>query len=548
MTTKMEHLTEPLIECKSDKALLQDDGTLPSISEPTSENNSLEDDQLHEERVSSFIDVGNHDIPRATTYTLTAPITLRNGKRRGLTVPATGAPPELGANFMQGSPRSSYSSTRECKKQSVIVAGDDHFILEEPNPDSFQTTDKNYIDGRHSTGLGVSQFVNVHYVRGDSTGDTSTSLALEICRKTVLRPYFIYMKMGYNERIKISSNCSFIYASCKDVIVTSLIIPDLVVLAAYIVGFFIFRYVFPENLANLTETVFLGYTANHGAFSQKRLVYSLRVIIVIGVVWQVYAVGLNVTRLFSLELLKRHTYIDVIDDYSKDELIQLYDTCNGYPPPENNALRYVLVIVSIVSFIITDFFYLATVIHYALECQLIMFLMRGTADRIRSRCWAVDLAIKEIKVSQDFLKVLNGHLSYMVSLVLFVFIGLWLEAARALYQLDSGETFVVVITVLNLIQWSVLIALPVVQALRLTVTGNEIETLGQELRTRPFVYSDAAQLDLDSLVMYTSNLNMSAKLVNVPMRSCVVLPAVFFGVILWRQLTAGDQLALGRWF
>ena len=101
-------------------------------------------------------------------------------------------------------------------------------------------------------------------------------------------------------------------------------------------------------------------------------------------------------------------------------------------------------------------------------------------------------------------------------------------AARALYQLDSDETFLVMITVLNLVQWSVLIALPVVQvcmssslimvfytcgygvqAVRLTVTGNEVETLGQELRTRPFVYSDAAQLDLDSLVMYTSNLNMS---------------------------------------
>jgi len=46
-----------------------------------------------------------------------------------------------------------------------------------------------------------------------------------------------------------------VYASCKDVIVTSLVIPDLVILAAYIVGFIIFRYVFPENLANLTETV-----------------------------------------------------------------------------------------------------------------------------------------------------------------------------------------------------------------------------------------------------------------------------------------------------
>ena len=47
------------------------------------------------------------------------------------------------------------------------------------------------------------------------------------------------------------------------------------------------------------------------------------------------------------------------------------------------------------------------------------------------------------------------------------------------------------------------------QGVRLTVAGNELETLGQELRTRPFVYQDAPQLDLDSLVMYTSNLNMN---------------------------------------
>jgi len=46
---------------------------------------------------------------------------------------------------------------------------------------------------------------------------------------------------------------------------------------------------------------------------------------------------------------------------------------------------------------------------------------------------------------------------------------------------------------------------------RLTVAGNELETLGQELRTRPFVYRDVPQLDLDSLVMYTSNLNMNVR-------------------------------------
>jgi len=56
--------------------------------------------------------------------------------------------------------------------------------------------------------------------------------------------------------------------------------------------------------------------------------YIFRVIIGIGVVWQIYAVALNVTRPFSLELLKRHTYIDVIDGYSKEDLMELYNTCS----------------------------------------------------------------------------------------------------------------------------------------------------------------------------------------------------------------------------
>jgi len=53
-----------------------------------------------------------------------------------------------------------------------------------------------------------------------------------------------------------------------------------------------------------------------------------RVIIGIGVVWQVYAIVLNVTRPFSLELLKRHTYIDVIDNYSKEDLMDQYGNCS----------------------------------------------------------------------------------------------------------------------------------------------------------------------------------------------------------------------------
>ena len=49
---------------------------------------------------------------------------------------------------------------------------------------------------------------------------------------------------------------------------------------------------------------------------------------VIGMVWQVYAIGLNMTRMFSLELFTRHTYVDVTSNYTEHELIEFYDNSN----------------------------------------------------------------------------------------------------------------------------------------------------------------------------------------------------------------------------
>jgi len=68
----------------------------------------------------------------------------------------------------------------------------------------------------------------------------------------------------------------------------------------------------------------------------------------------------------------------------------------------------------------------------------------------------------------------------VVSLLPFVLAGLWLEgmpypcilcplsvkyilAARSLYQLDSEYQFAVVVTSLNVIQWGIVIAIPIVQ-------------------------------------------------------------------------------------
>lgn len=69
------------------------------------------------------------------------------------------------------------------------------------------------------------------------------------------------MTQGYNTRNDIEEGgCYFIYANCEDVLITSLIIPGIVVFIAYVFGCYIFRYIYPENLATLTEKVYILYT------------------------------------------------------------------------------------------------------------------------------------------------------------------------------------------------------------------------------------------------------------------------------------------------
>ena len=65
----------------------------------------------------------------------------------------------------------------------------------------------------------------------------------------------LFLLQSYNIRHDINDQCYFLYASCRNLIVTSLAAPSIVVLIAYAFGLYVFRFVNPENLATLTEKV-----------------------------------------------------------------------------------------------------------------------------------------------------------------------------------------------------------------------------------------------------------------------------------------------------
>ena len=53
--------------------------------------------------------------------------------------------------------------------------------------------------------------------------------------------------------------------------------------------------------------------------------------------------------------------------------------------------------------------------------------------------------------------------------------------------------------------WKLIVLL---QATLVTITCQKIRNLGMDLRTRPYTYLETSQLDLDSLVLYTTSITV----------------------------------------
>lgn len=58
------------------------------------------------------------------------------------------------------------------------------------------------------------------------------------------------------------------------------------------------------------------------------------------------------------------------------------------------VVRYILVISCIFGFIFFDLFYVATVVNYASQCQLLCFYMDSIMDKVRNKAYSLGDAIK----------------------------------------------------------------------------------------------------------------------------------------------------------
>ena len=57
-------------------------------------------------------------------------------------------------------------------------------------------------------------------------------------------------------------------------------------------------------------------------------------------------------------------------------------------------LRWVLVVITIIGFIVLDIAYTAVLVNYCIQCQLLIYLLRSICERIKAKDWEIDQSIK----------------------------------------------------------------------------------------------------------------------------------------------------------
>lgn len=126
--------------------------------------------------------------------------------------------------------------------------------------------------------------------------------------------------------------------------------------------------------------------------------------------------------------------------------------------------------------------------------------------------------MREICEFKKLLKYFNDELGPAVCI--YTVVNMSWAAAGIIWSLrynnGDDQSPVTWVTIVNVVLWILISIAPFVQAARLTTACSMIQSIGHEVRIRPFVYQSTPGEDLDTILLYTSSLKMCARLFRVP--------------------------------
>ncbi|KAK7863610.1 hypothetical protein R5R35_006151 [Gryllus longicercus] len=306
---------------------------------------------------------------------------------------------------------------------------------------------------------------------------------------------------------------------CYGNVTFSYVVPSVLHFTAYLYAVYLFRIMENEQLQNLMERAFLMASNNaDGTVHQRHLMKRLWLFILLSLLW----IALSVTSLSVM--------------MAKEKIIFVWFEESSV------AWTTVLKVLLMIGTTWHDLVNVTIITSYFLQAQLLIsylhtLKLKLLENSIPSLDW-----LREIGTFQKLLEYLNDEFAPSVCLFAIVNITratsgiIWLLNADTI---DTMTLHISGISILNVLLWVCLSIAPFVQAARLTSICKIFRQLGHEVRGRPFVYVDTPGDTLDTILLYTSSLRMTAKLYEIPISGrCICLGLTVCTVIL---LTLGQS-------
>ncbi|XP_033360883.1 nucleolar protein 10 [Bombus vosnesenskii] len=283
--------------------------------------------------------------------------------------------------------------------------------------------------------------------------------------------------------------------TCFGNVIFSYLVPSILHLVAYIYTVYLFRIKENEQLQNLMERAFLLSSNSVNRGNQRRLVRILWFFIALSLVWIIMAlITVNV-------LMARGSIIFQWLEHSPYQL------------------KITMKVLLIVCTLWHDMVQGTIITSYCLQGQLLLAHLYFLREKLLHHTLAPIDWMREISEFKKLLKYFNNDLGPAVCI--YTIVNLSWAAAGTIWLLrydnsDMQTNSVTWVEITNVVLWILISVVPFIQAARLTTACSMIQSIGHEVRIRPFVYQSTPGEDLDTILLYTSSLEMYARLFRVP--------------------------------
>ncbi|XP_053207037.1 uncharacterized protein LOC128391213 [Panonychus citri] len=346
--------------------------------------------------------------------------------------------------------------------------------------------------------------------------------------------------------------------TCNNKLISHFIIPDLLHFASYLFLLYLLRTPECERLENLMERGFLQLSRTANWFLESRhLISTLRSFLLLSTLWIICSIILHIIH-FNVTLVNfnclPNSFGVNLSINSSSTLSPFHGEMNNNSSTSSNSIitdyllnhklfnvnhvHTIIIYITVTCLIVFDIICSAVVSSYAVHCQLNISFINSLCQGVREKRISFQEFYQRAEESRKFVSYLNNNQAICVSLVSIVFIcKICLYSFQLVSRYNNYVNYTLLI--LSAILWIIILLIPMIQAVRLTGSCCMLRNLGHELKARPFGYQHTDESELNSLLAYTSSLDMMAKLFNLPIKSSsivLIFTLILIGVPLLGQI------------